>query len=392
MMKSGTEKRMKKIPMLLLLCVCLFLTACSGNSQTPDTSGDKPEAQSISAGRTGNGTSLAASAAVLTDNVFSPADIPAYSGAPYVAMNGNIPYFTADEITDVSFESYSDLDSLGRCRAAFACCGRDLMPTEKRGDISEVKPSGWRQKQYDFVDGNSLYNRCHLLAYKLTAENANEKNLITGTRYFNTIGMTEFEDMVTDYVKETGNHVMYRVTPVFTGDNLLSDGVLMEAESVEDNGEGVLYCVFVYNVQPGVEIDYATGRNWLADDYEQQLADAEKYMSGVNYETLVLDETAGAPSASGTPAQTASAAGDAGTTAETEDAEESDTGTISGADEQTAAVSESTTYILNTNRSKFHYPDCPGVADISESNKRIFTGTRDELIDMGYSPCSQCSP
>ncbi len=368
----------KKIAGVLLLASCVLMTACGGGSSAAAES--QSEAGTVNRAQSGTAqtTDITASGRRAAESEFSPSDIPAYSGAPYVAMNGNIPYFTDDEITDVSFESYSDLDQLGRCGAAFASCGQDLMPTESRGDISEVHPTGWRQKQYDFVDGQSLYNRCHLLAYKLTAENANERNLITGTRYFNTIGMTEFEDMVTDYVKETGNHVMYRVTPVFTGDNLVADGVLMEAESVEDNGDGVLYCVFVYNVQPGVEIDYATGRNWLADDSEEQLAAAQKYMSGINYQALVLDETKDSTTSSTDP------------TAAAQEGEQSDEG--SAVSEVTAASSQEQTYILNVNRMRFHYPDCAGVADIKEENRKSYTGTRDQLIDMGYSPCSQCNP
>ena len=164
-------------------------------------------------------------------------------------------------MTSESFEYYSDLDELGRCGTAYSSVGTDLMPTEKRGSISKVKPSGWQVSKYDFVDGKYLYNRCHLIGYQLTAENANEKNLITGTRYLNVDGMLPFENLVADYVKETENHVLYRVTPVFEGNNLVASGVLMEAESVEDAGDGVEYCVYVYNVQPGVEIDYATGEN-----------------------------------------------------------------------------------------------------------------------------------
>lgn len=209
-------------------------------------------------------------------------DIPAYSGQPYVAVNNNIPFFTEAETEQIpanawlgdepepggvqSFEVYSDLDHLGRCGAAFSSVGLDIMPTEKRGDIYEVHPSGWVQNTYDFVDGEALYNRCHLLGYQLTAENANEENLITGTRYFNTEGMLPFENMVADYVHETGNHVLYRVTPVFVGNELLARGVLMEARSVEDNGEGVEYCTFCYNVQPGVVLDYVTGENWLESE------------------------------------------------------------------------------------------------------------------------------
>ena len=189
------------------------------------------------------------------------AAIPAYSGEPYAVVNGNIPYFTDSDMTSESFEYYSDLDELGRCGTAYSSVGTDLMPTEKRGSISKVKPSGWQVSKYDFVDGKYLYNRCHLIGYQLTAENANEKNLITGTRYLNVDGMLPFENLVADYVKETENHVLYRVTPVFEGNNLVASGVLMEAESVEDAGDGVEYCVYVYNVQPGVEIDYATGEN-----------------------------------------------------------------------------------------------------------------------------------
>ena len=195
---------------------------------------------------------------------YSMENIPPYDGTPYVVLNDNQPSFTAEDMTDVSYEFYSDLDELGRCGVTEACIGRDLMPTEKRGDISSVRPTGWVQAQYDFVDGKALYNRCHLIGFQLTGENANDRNLITGTRYLNVDGMLPFENLVADYIKETGNHVMYRVTPVFNGDDLVAQGVQMEAASVEDSGEGVLYNVFCYNVQPGVEIDYATGESWLA--------------------------------------------------------------------------------------------------------------------------------
>lgn len=191
-------------------------------------------------------------------------EIPAYSGEAYVGVNGNVPEFTDADMTTDSFETYSDLDELGRCGVAYACVGRDLMPTEKRGKIGSVKPSGWHSVKYDFVDGKYLYNRCHLIGYQLTAENANKKNLITGTRYMNTVGMLPFENMVADYIKETDNHVLYRVTPIFEGNNLVAYGVKMEALSVEDNGDGVSYNVFVYNVQPGVVINYENG-----DSYEE---------------------------------------------------------------------------------------------------------------------------
>ena len=180
---------------------------------------------------------------------------------PYMIVDENVPGFSEDEITTESFEHYSELDALGRCGVATACIGTDLMPTEKRGNISRVKPTGWHSIQYDSVEGKSLYNRCHLIAHQLAGEDANEKNLITGTRYMNVSGMLPFEEEVGDYVRETGNHVMYRVTPVFEGDNLLADGVQMEAYSVEDQGKGVSYNVYIFNAQPGIWIDYATGES-----------------------------------------------------------------------------------------------------------------------------------
>ncbi len=197
-------------------------------------------------------------------------EIPEYDGSPYTIVNDNIPEFDADDFTVESFEIYSDLDSLGRCGVAYANIGVDIMPTESRGDISSIHPTGWVQGKYEIVSGGYLYNRCHLIAFELTGENANEKNLITGTRYFNVEGMLPFENMVADYVKETENHVLYRVTPVYEEENLVANGVQMEAESVEDDGEGVLFNVYCYNVQPGVTIDYSTGENWLTDDADTE--------------------------------------------------------------------------------------------------------------------------
>lgn len=198
--------------------------------------------------------------------------LPEYSGQAYVELNNNVPFFTEEDLTSASFEEYSPLDELGRCGAAYACISTDLMPTEPRGSIGQVKPSGWKIAKYDFVDGKYLYNRCHLIGFQLTGENANEQNLITGTRYLNVTGMLPFENLTADYIKETGNHVLYRVTPVFTGDELVARGVVMEAMSVEDKGDGVLFNVYCYNVQPGVTIDYATGDSALdgtTDEGEQ---------------------------------------------------------------------------------------------------------------------------
>ena len=189
-------------------------------------------------------------------------DVPAYNGHAYAVINDNQPLFDADDLVTDSYEYYSPLDGLGRCGYAMACVGRDLMPTEERESISSVKPSGWVQAQYDFVETQNLYNRCHLIGFQLTGENANERNLITGTRYLNTQGMLPYENMIADYIKETGNHVIYRVTPVYAGDDLVASGVQLEAWSVEDQGDGICFHVYVYNVQPGVTIDYRTGESW----------------------------------------------------------------------------------------------------------------------------------
>lgn len=198
------------------------------------------------------------------------AAIPEYTGSAYTVLNDNIPDFPEEDFTEESFETYSDMDSLGRCGVAYANIGEDLMPTTKRGSIGQVKPSGWHTVKYDSVDGKYLYNRCHLIGYQLTAENANEKNLITGTRYLNTEGMLPFENMVADYIKETGNHVLYRVTPLFDGNNLVATGVQMEAESIEDKGDGILYNVFCYNIQPGITIDYKSGDSSENEDMPVQ--------------------------------------------------------------------------------------------------------------------------
>lgn len=208
-------------------------------------------------------------------------DVPAFSGAPYVEIDGNQPAFSEAERTAESFETYSALDELGRCGPAFACIGQDLMPTQERESISQVRPTGWQNAEYDFVDGGYLYNRCHLIGFQLTGENANEQNLITGTRYMNVEGMLPFENMVADYVKETGSHVLYRVTPVFEAEELVARGVQMEAWSVEDEGDGVCFNVYVYNNQPGVEIDYRTG--------ESRAAGAESSAEPAQDETYILN-------------------------------------------------------------------------------------------------------
>ena len=213
--------------------------------------------------------------------------IPEYSGDPYVVVNNNVPFFSEEDLEAEVFESYGDLDSLGRCTVAYSMVGTETMPTQERGNIGQVKPTGWHAVKYDNVDGKYLYNRCHLIGYQLTAENANVKNLITGTRYLNVQGMLPFENLTADYIKETGNHVLYRVTPVFEGDNLVASGVLMEGDSVEDDGEAIQFCVYVYNVQPGIIIDYATGDSRLDDGTGGSFQSARKtYVLNTNSKTF----------------------------------------------------------------------------------------------------------
>lgn len=199
------------------------------------------------------------------EHAVSVADVPAWSQMPYAIINDNKPLFTEDQLVAESYETYGQLDELGRCTVTMACIGKDLMPTEDRGDIGKVKPTGWVQNFYTTVDGGALYNRCHLIGFQLTGENANKENLITGTRYMNVEGMLPFEDQVAHYIRTTGNHVLYRVTPIFEGDELVARGVQMEAQSVEDGGVGICFHVFVYNVQPGIHIDYASGENYAEE-------------------------------------------------------------------------------------------------------------------------------
>lgn len=349
---------MKKrfIPVLgIFLAISIILTGCNGSSeqsllsdssqtesQTQTDSADISSSELTSDEESNSETTVAAESYISTsfDNlhpstpIISLDDIPSYSNFPYAVINNNLPYFTEADYSTRSFEAYSDLDFLNRCGAAYACIGIELMPTEERGSIGSVKPSGWQTVKYDIVDGKYLYNRCHLIGYQLSGENANEKNLITGTRYMNVDGMLPFENMVADFVKETGSHVLYRVTPLFNGDNLLASGVLMEAYSVEDSGSGICFNVFVYNVQPGIIIDYSNGDS-----------------------TLVSQDVQDDPP------------------------------------EESTTNSEGTTfYVLNTNTHKFHYPSCSSVDQMNPSNRNDYTGSRDYLIAQGYDPCRRCNP
>lgn len=273
-MKTTEKKKKKTFLYALIVVAVLLIKLVTGTFQPQDlealtalTGQETSVSQTMAQNHDAPPSSSPAQETAPSASVpISPEDIPEYSGEPYVILNNNLPDFTEEDKTTASFEIYGDLDSLGRCTTAYANVGYDLMPTEKRGSISSVKPTGWHSVQYDHVDGKSLYNRCHLIGFQLTGENANKKNLITGTRYLNVEGMLPFENMIADYVKETNNHVLYRVTPIFQEDYLVADGVQMEAWSVEDDGEGICFHVFAYNVQPGVSIDYATGESWLTKE------------------------------------------------------------------------------------------------------------------------------
>lgn len=270
---------------------------------------------------------------------FDLSSVPEFDGTPYVNINDGKPEFTDEEITAESYEFYSELDVLGRCGVTHACIGRDLMPTDDREEIGSVYPSGWKyngksnNNKYDttLVEAGYIYNRCHLIGFQLAGENANEKNLITGTRYLNIEGMLPFENMIADYVKETGNHVMFKVTPIYNGNDLVPKGVHMMGYSVEDEGKGISFNVYAYNAQPGIEINYATGENWL---------------SGEELQT---------------------------TTTTTQDP-------------------DTVTYVLNTNSKKFHKHGSSCGDDIKAENRDTYTGNRQNLLDQGYTPCGTCKP
>ena len=290
--KSMEDMKSRKIIAAVLLGISLVIAGCEGKTEQPQ-------------------------------NVESLKEVTKFSGEPFVSVNGNVPEFRDEDLQKESFESYSELDEMGRCGQAYANVGIETMPTEKRGSIGQVKPTGWQTVKYDNVDGKYLYNRCHLIGFQLTAENANEKNLITGTRYMNVDGMLPFENMVADYIKETKNHVLYRVTPIFKDKELVARGVQMEAKSVEDQGEGIEFNVFVYNNQTDIKNDYETVKS--QKDKLEQSQGKEKY-------------------------------------------------------------------ILNKKTKKFHDPSCSGVNTIKKENKKVYKGSREELIQEGYEPCKKCNP
>lgn len=329
-----------RIVLLILIAGAVFSARSGSTGNGSSAGGGSGSGYKADVG-SGSGYKAGAGSGSRSSLSFDLSAVPVWSGSPAVAVNDNRPYFTEEELSTDSYAEYGDLDSLGRCTGAVACIGRDLMPTEARGEIGAVRPTGWHLVKYDGIEGNYLYNRCHLIAYELSGENANEKNLITGTRYLNTDGMLPYENMVADYVRSTGSHVLYRVTPVFEGDNLLASGVLMEGQSAED--DGICFCVYVYNVQPGITIDYADGDS---SGPEYTVSDTEEFSA---------------------------AAGQ-------------------GAAQTPAEAGDEVTYVVNTNTGKFHYPACSSVKDIADHNRLDFTGSRAELIAQNYQPCKRCNP
>lgn len=324
-----------------LLAIATIFTGCA-STDLSGTEGAGYAAGAVVAGEDSSGALGSKDKAdgpqedLVNNNSYVSLDaIPAYDGKAYVAVNNNEPFFTDSDMTTTAFENYSDLDSLGRCGVAYANICKDIMPTEERGKIGMIKPSGWHTVKYDVIKDRYLYNRCHLIGYQLAGENANPKNLITGTRYLNVEGMLPFENLVADYVNNTGNHVLYRVTPMFSGSNLVANGVLIEAKSVEDNGGGILFNVYCYNVQPGVGINYENGDSWLD-----------------------------------------------GTTGITSSGSDSSAAENSAAD---SSNSETMVHITATGK-KYHRAGC---RTLKKSDTEV---TLDEAKSMGLSPCGICNP
>lgn len=324
-----------------LLAIATIFTGCA-STDLSGTEGAGHAAGAVVAGADSSGALGSKDKAdgpqedLVNNNSYVSLDaIPAYDGKAYVAVNNNEPFFTDSDMTTTAFENYSDLDSLGRCGVAYANICKDIMPTEERGKIGMIKPSGWHTVKYDVIKDRYLYNRCHLIGYQLAGENANPKNLITGTRYLNVEGMLPFENLVANYVNNTGNHVLYRVTPMFSGSNLVANGVLIEAKSVEDNGGGILFNVYCYNVQPGIGINYENGDSWL-------------------------DGTTGSASSGSDTSATENSAAD-------------------------SSNSETMVHITATGK-KYHRAGC---RTLKKSDTEV---TLDEAKSMGLSPCGICNP
>lgn len=363
-----------------LLAIATIFTGCA-STDLAGTEGAGQTAGAVVAGEDSSGALGSKDTAdagkpqdeLVNNNSYVSLDaIPAYDGKAYVAVNSNEPFFTDSDMTTTAFENYSDLDSLGRCGVAYANICKEIMPTEERGKIGMIKPSGWHTVKYDVIKDRYLYNRCHLIGYQLAGENANPKNLITGTRYLNVEGMLPFENLVADYVNNTGNHVLYRVTPMFSGSNLVANGVLIEAKSVEDNGGGILFNVYCYNVQPGVGINYENGDSWLDGTTPQQSAQTGAAQNG------------GSQSSDGS--QAGASAGDTGSSGSITGSAASGSDT-SPAENSVSDSSNSKTMVhITATGKKYHRAGC---RTLKKSDTEV---TLDEAKSMGLSPCGICNP
>ena len=358
-----------------LLAIATIFTGCA-STDLAGTEGAGQTAGAVVAGEDSSGALGSKDTAdagkpqdeLVNNNSYVSLDaIPAYDGKAYVAVNNNEPFFTDSDMTTTAFENYSDLDSLGRCGVAYANICKEIMPTEKRGKIGMIKPSGWHTVKYDVIKDRYLYNRCHLIGYQLAGENANPKNLITGTRYLNVEGMLPFENLVADYVNNTGNHVLYRVTPMFSGSNLVANGVLIEAKSVEDNGGGILFNVYCYNVQPGVGINYENGDSWLEGTAPQE----QSAQTGAA-------QNGGSQSSDGSSA--GASAGDTGSSGGTTGSASS--GSDSSVAENSAADSSNSKTMVHITATgkKYHRAGC---RTLKKSDTEV---TLDEAKSMGLSP------
>lgn len=378
-----TSKRLRQVAAVLAALVAVFLIAFA----TLHFSGGSLAKQALSAKPVARDYAINVSAA----------DVPAYSGDPSVEVNANQPFFTDADRSRGPFETYCEFDELERCGQAYALVGPETMPQERRRSIGMIKPSGWQISVYDWIDGRYLFNRCHLIAFALAGENDNPYNLITGTRTMNAKGMLPYEERTAAYIDRTGNHVLYRVTPMFEGDNLVASGVLMEAESVEDDGAGICFCVWCYNVEPGVVIDYATGANRAGDPRSEQFGDREDAVSGQGATSETSEDTDEIP---GLPLAETNEARDSGDSSQSTgaDALRSESGTAANAGEAPASAAalagqeETQTYVLNVNTHRFHHPDCASVPTIKEKNKRVVEATRSDLMAKNFKPCGVCKP
>lgn len=372
---SPARERLVRTLAALLLAVSLCLPSLSGCAGTESVAngGNATSSQQVSAG---------SAAAKLSD-------IPEYSGALCIDVNKGQPGFSADDAARESFMEFSELDFEGRCGTATGLIGPETVSNAERGDISQVHPSGWVQHRYSFVDREMLYNRSHLIAHQLCGEDANERNLITGTRTMNAVGMTYYEELVGNYVRRTNNHVLYRVTPLFAANDLVARGVQMEAESVEDGGQAIRFNVFVYNVEPGVKIDYVTGDNWESSEVPAVKTKGEATTTRGTGGDAALSQYAASKGEAG--ASDTSGSSDTSSNTQAAPSGSSDAKT-SGSSTSSASTAEQQTYILNKRSHKFHRPECDSVQSMSPSNKEEFTGLRQTLIDEGYTPCRSCNP